>query len=711
VPRAVLEITADTSGIAAAFGAIRTMAQQTEREVKGSMQRAATGSANAYRTSARQQAADGDQASARGVAAANRSVQAFIRAEDQKRRAARLTAQTQQRVEQEATAHARVESAKRGLTAEQESRVKQTAAERLTRVYETEEKRQTAIAQREVTARNRNRGSVAHDIRRGLTVGRDAAINVARNAHSQIQDARAQRAESEHTLNNAFMQAGNSGIGTMMSPSEAAALRGRLQTEVTTGSLRGLSMGDVAEGLLAAQTQKSVLTAPTAQGRAAALEEQIKLLAFARNTSQSPREVLLAAGMLGDQGIVGADQMSTLMAMTGTGEGGSVELSTVVGSALGPLMQNIARAQRPGQTPEQRSASVRATVLESMATAEVEASAGANARPALNSLAQLRGSVESPLVADRLDRRLRATNHVALADQMIVRDRAGNASLRNRSPLAFMSQLITGMGGDANAAMNLLATGGPGAPMILGSPQRTAITLLAGASAGGGTIAQKVADLQAQGLRFGPAQVEAGRAVIDSEQRTALQSSEESRLTALSDNTSSVNQLSNSFSAFVARNPLGTTVAAASVPLAGQVAAGFIGRQLAGTVLGTALGVAAPVAGAAAGGGGVIAATGTAIAGGAAAINGMAAAGGAAALATTTAGVLVAAGTGLAIGGAANRAMGYTQQSDNPFDAAFYVEFGRSVRDAVRDGIASAPITATVSPVDATHARAQGAPR
>jgi len=30
------------------------------------------------------------------------------------------------------------------------------------------------------------------------------------------------------------------------------------------------------------------------------------------------------------------------------------------------------------------------------------------------------------------------------------------------------------------------------------------------------------------------------------------------------------------------------------------------------------------------------------------------------------------------------------------------------VRDAVRDGIASAPITASVSPVDATHAAAQG---
>ena len=683
MPRAVLEITADTSGIVAAFGAIRTAAQQTERDVRSSMQRAATGSAGVYRTSARQQVAEGERA-------ATRTVSTFIRAEEQKRRAARLTAATQERVERDATTLARTEAAKRGLTAEQEARVKQSAAERLTRVYESEEKRQTAIARREQAARDRNRSSVAHDVRRGLTIGRDAAINVARNAHTQIQDARAQRAESEHTLNAAFMQAGNSGTGTMMSAPEAAALRARLQAEVTTGSLRGLSMSDVAEGLSAAQTQKSVLTAPTAQGRAAALEEQIRLMTFARNTGQSPREVLLAAGTLQDQGITGADQMSTLMAMTGIGQAGSVELSTMIGSSLGPLMQNIARVRNPNQTPEQRSAAVRAAVLESMSVAEVSASAGGNARPTLNALAQLRGSVESPLMADRLDRRLRATNHADLAERMIVRDREGNASLRNRDPLAFMSQLITGMGGDANATMNLLATGGPGAPMILGSPQRTAINLLAGASAGGGTIAQKVADLQAQGERFGPAQVEAGRAIIDSEQRTALQSSEESRLSALSDNTSSLNQLSNAFAGFVARNPLGMTAAAVAGPLAGQVAAGVAGRAVAGTAIGRALGIA----GTGAGGAGLAATlTGTV---------------GAAGLATTAAAGLAAAGTGLAIGGQINSAMGHNQQSDNPFNAAFYVEFGRSVRDAVRDGIASAPITASVSPVDATHAAAQG---
>ena len=461
-------------------------------------------------------------------------------------------------------------------------------------------------------------------------------------------------------------------------------------------------MSDVAEGLSAAQTQKSVLTAPTAQGRAAALEEQIRLMTFARNTGQSTREVLLAAGTLQDQGITGADQMSTLMAMTGIGQAGSVELSTMIGSSLGPLMQNIARVRNPNQTPEQRSAAVRAAVLESMSVAEVAASAGGNARPTLNALAQLRGSVESPLMADRLDRRLRATNHAALADQMIVRDRAGNASLRNRSPVAFMSSLITGMGGNANATMNLLATGGPGAPMILGSPQRTAINLLAGASAGGGTIAQKVADLQAQGERFGPAQVEAGRAIIDSEQRTALQSSEESRLSALTDNTTSLNQLSNSFSEFTARNPLATVVAATGIPLLGQVAAGFIGRQLAGTALGTALGVAAPAGGAAAGGGGLIAGVGRAVLGAPALLGSLLTLGG-------------------SYGGVEQEdvqrqqreGQEYERQSARLGAAATAAHqpppTAAQIGAAVAAAILANPMTATVSAVDATHARTQGA--
>jgi len=288
---------------------------------------------------------------------------------------------------------------------------------------------------------------------------------------------------------------------------------------------------------------------------------------------------------------------------------------------------------------------------------------------------------------------------------MIVRDRAGNASLRNRSPVAFMSSLITGMGGDANATMNLLATGGPGAPMILGSPQRTAINLLAGASAGGGTIAQKVADLQAQGSRFGTAQVEAGRGIIDSEQRTALQSSEESRLTALSDNTSSINQLSNAFSEFAARNPLATTGLLASIPLLGQVAGGFIGRQLAGTAIGTALGVAAPA-------GATVAAE---LGGGALAVGGAVGATVIAPLAAAAAVTLATRPLDASNARAALRADG-TGGSDADMIRRFRASHAATppptadqIGAAMVSALRAAPITATVSPVDATHARTQAA--
>ena len=697
MPRAVLEITADTSGIAAAFGAIRTMAQHTERDVRSSMQRAATGSANAYRTSARQQATDGDQASARSVAAANRSVQAFIRAEDQKRRAARLTAQTQDRVEQEATAHARTEAAKRGLTAEQEARVKQTTAERLTRVYETEEKRQTAIAQREEAARNRNRSSVAHDIRRGLTIGRDAAINVARNAHTQIQDARGQRAESEHTLNAAFFQAGIGG-------DQATAMRAQVQAAITTGPLRGLSMDALSQSLMGAQTQFSVLSGATPEARQANLNRQLELASFARATFQDPTEVMRVGGMLSQQGIGGADQTSVLQSLTGMAQAGSIELSTLTSTALGPLMANIARTTNANQTPAQRAIAVRGAVGETMAVGEIGAAAGMTPRDSLNALAKMRGSVENPMMAERLDTRLRAANRADLADQLITRDPAGHASLRNRSAVGLMSSLVSGMGGDANAVSNLLSAGGSNAAMVLDAQQRRLIVGMASQTEGGGTIAQRVAGMQAQGARFGAGDVARGAAIVEGEQRTALVSSEESRLSALSDNTSSINQLSNAFSEFVARHPLGMTVASAAVPLAGQVAAGAAGRTVAGTALGRALGVAGTGAG---GGGGILAAGGQVL--------------------RRVLGVPALLGSLLTLGGS----YGGVEQEDVQTQQREGREYQRQsarlgaaataahqppptaaqIGAAVAAALLANPPTATVSPVDAQHVRTQAAPQ
>jgi hypothetical protein len=142
--------------------------------------------------------------------------------------------------------------------------------------------------------------------------------------------------------------------------------------------------------------------------------------------------------------------------------------------------------------------------------------------------------------------------------------------------------------------------------------------------------------------------------------------------------------------------------------VAGQVVAGRVATGVAGALTGGA---------AAGGGGGLLGALGTgAAAVGAAKAAGLASLAGAGGIGATLAssvgalgaGTVGAAavgslGAGLGVGYGINRAMGHDQQSDNPLNAAFYREFAQSVRDALE----GATITATVSPVDATHAAAQ----
>ncbi len=704
MPTAILKIDGDTSGLARAFGDMRAQAKATAEAIKSSMAGAAAAVTAAAQRGGRAQRAESARSAAQSERDAMRSVAMFLRSEDQKRRAARMTAVARERAEQDATKIAREEAAKRGLSAEQEARVRQSTLERLTRAHEEAERRQTATTKREQAQRTREGREIGTGLRRGLNVGRDAALNVAREAHSQIQDARGRRAESEHTLNAAFYQAGIGG-------QEAAGMRARLQREIASGGLRGLTMEDVAGGLMAAQTQFSVLSGATPQERAQRLNEQVSRMAFARNTFQDPGEVLRVSGMLSQQGVRGADQTAALQSLTGMAQAGSIELSTLTSTALGPLMANIARTTNAGMTAAQRAAAVRSTTAETMAVGEIGAAAGLTPRDSLNALAKLRGSVTSDVTQSRLYDRLRGAHREDLAAQLFQTGPGGRHTLRDASPVSLMSSLVSGFGGDANAVSNVLAAGGPGAPMVMDAQQRRLIMAMASQTSGGETIAQHVATMQATGSRFGIGDIGRGAAMVEGEQQTALRSAEATRDNALTDNTSAIVNLSNAFATWSTANPITSSAIQSGGGLLGGVIGGGvfsrIGTALAGTSVGGLLTGSTTI-------GGTLAA---------AKASGLAALSGAGSLGATLAGSVGAAGAGtvgavvtgsLAAGGAAgygiNRALGHNQQSDNPLNAAFYTEFARSVRDAVRDGIASAPITAAVSPVDAAHAAAQ-APR
>ena len=67
---------------------------------------------------------------------------------------------------------------------------------------------------------------------------------------------------------------------------------------------RGMDPQAVAEGILQAQTQFSVLAQPGMSPQQA-LQQQLDLAGFAQDTRQDPGEVMRVAGMLGQQGITG----------------------------------------------------------------------------------------------------------------------------------------------------------------------------------------------------------------------------------------------------------------------------------------------------------------------------------------------------------------------------------------------------------------------
>ena len=718
MPRAVLQIDADTSGLLAAFAAVRGAAKAAEADVKASMSNAVRASTAGYQRTgrvARDEAVRTARAEEQG---AQRSLAAFVRSEDQKRRALAMTAASRRRAETDATKFAQDEARKRGLTGEQEARVRQGALERFTRQYESAEKRQTAIAQREASARSRQGSQIGTGLRRGLNVGRDAAFNVAREAHSQIQDARQRRAASEHTLNAAFFQAGIGG-------NEATAMRSRLQREIATGGLRGLSMEDVAGGLMEAQTQSSVLTGASPAERAQRFNDQIGLMRFARNTYQDPSEVLRAGGMLSKQGITGAAQMDVLRNMTGMAQAGSIELSTVMSTALGPMMANIARSTSSGQTPEARAASVRSAVLETMAVGELTSAGGLTPRHALNALAALRTEVTSPVMAGRVRQRLIGEGRTDLADRLTSQDAQGRVTLRNQSAVGFVSDLMQGMGGDTNAVTNLLRSGGSRSAMVLGSPVRTLISALASQGSGGRTIGENVARMQAEGSTFGMGDVGRGAAMVDAEQQTALRAAEATRDNALTDNTSAIVNLSNQFATWSTSNPVASSAMQSGGGLLGGILGGAtfsrIGTALAGT------GVGGLLTGATSIGGTIAAAKASALAllGSAGGI-GATLAGTVGAAGAGTIGAVV--GAGAALGGGAGTLINRAVYDDatmrdttgrstreasgqaaytNVFSADMWRGFSTSVSQAVRDGLSNATVTATVAPVDAAHAASQ----
>jgi hypothetical protein len=335
-------------------------------------------------------------------------------------------------------------------------------------------------------------------------------------------------------------------------------------------------------------------------------------VSFAANSRQDIGQVLRLRGVLGQQGIRGADAQSAMMALTGIGRAGSIELGNLTKEALGPLMQNIAFATGrlgPRATAAERAAAVQQATVRTLAVGEVGAAAGLSSRDALNALAKLDRYTVNDSAMGTLRARLmgRGESGRRLAAEMFseARDASGarvyRLQGRYRDSLQMSSALLTHTGGNVAELTNMLASSGPGRAMVMDSQTRRLVMGLASQTATGESISQRVARMAGE-ANYTAADLAAEGQIRAGEQTTRLTTNEEERRQGLSDNTSSLNRLTEKLDSLAAKNPIlaaaGAGLATAAAPAAGRAVATALvngGRGAAVTSAG-ARGAAATVA-------------------------------------------------------------------------------------------------------------------
>lgn len=718
MPRAVLEIDATTAGIVAAFGQIRTQAQETERVVRASMGNLFAGIPAGSRRAQQSVYRDTQQITRDQERAAQASVRAFVRAEEQKRRAAQLTAEGRARAERQASEIARTEAQRRGLTAEQEARVRTTALERVTRTVEREERQQTAIRSREAARRERDARTIGHGIRRGLNVGRDAAMPVAREAHSQIQDARRARMEAEVYVSNALYQAGGA------RPDIQAAMR----TVTSFAADRSISTDTIARAMQVSQSEFSVFgdRNTSAQERATRLQSFLQTVELGRNVGVDEGEFARLSGLFQNQGFAPQLQRQLLLFAAGASQRGAVEVGSITRETMPAITARIglatAAARQSGADPQQ--AAIEA-FRQSLAELQVaKGTQGASPREAGNAMRNLTQSLRGGVTQERLRGNIINTfgPRSPLAQSLFEQDpeRRGHHRLRQQflNPLQLISEMSR-FGVTADQFENITRGGGHGNPQSLQSNQRRILGNLLNVDQEGVSNIQKVRDIMDPSVALTESDVTRGQGVFAGTAQAQFTKLEEQRINALTEGTSAVVRFSNALDDFSRSNPILSTalqtggglvsgvLGSAMINRAGQY---FAGNGLAARAFQflSGTGGEAAVAGEAAGAGEVAATVGS----GARFLAGRA--NPVAAFLTTMLTpsnfrqaayddrALIAAHRGAGGGGAGRTAA--AMALNRPPSAQ---EIGNAVAESLRQ----APLTAVVSPVDATHAATTAAPR
>lgn len=593
--RAIADVRADYERAAAALGGVNRRRGDDQAKAEAAARRsAAQARQRAEAAAQKQRDRDAKAEAARAKKLADQTAKDHAKAETKRTRDSEKASKARQRLaDQEAKAHDRAEKRKTA-DAEREGR-------RRTRLAETEARQRARQDER----RSNGRARFAGEVIRGVVT---SGAGVARDLHGQYQDARRQRAATLETVAQGITQVG----------ADPATVRQALGIITAQAREHGMTADDLASAVTAAQTEFSVLGSRAEYNRMAPgdareamlnrLRSTIGYAVQGRNLGVDASEFTRLAGMFSQQGVTGVeDLLSRTVAMA---QRGAMSPGAVTRQAMAPVIQQmntameLARASAPANaTPAERAARVqqaaRNAYVDTFAELQILRSRGWTARRGGNSLATMSQQLTGNARAEAMRNNLRVAQRNARGPMRASLDallstgegglfeadptQRGHFRLREayRGRALNLGARLAEAGLDANTAANLFAGGGRGNRQSLLAPWRQLMGSLLGSDATGTRGFEAVRELSTVTLSRG----EQGRMAqfFENSPLAQLNRNEEARLTALTDNTSALLQLSNRFADWQAHNPLGDAAVSGGTSLLGSLlSAATIGRLVRG---------------------------------------------------------------------------------------------------------------------------------
>jgi len=598
---------------------------------------------------------------------ARRQQRAFAQMLREKVSAERRAAAESDRLQRQQTANAdralRARLADQTRAYREESRLRQQAANEARRTYQQQER-----------ARSRAIGSRGAAIGRGMGQVGSAGVGIASGLHGQMVDARRQVAESQSALYRALVESGASGA-------DAARLS---RSAVTQAHQAGIDPSALLGGIARAQTEFSVLGSAnerenmTAQQRTASVEESLRNAMRQGITGQrlggDPGETLRLAGMFRQSGFDPGMIDDLLSRTTALAQRGAVEMSAVTSQSMAAIqrrMNQAAEATGPNATTEQRRNAMRNAYIQTFAEQQILRSRGFTPRAGGNAMAAMNAALMNTRTGEAMITNLQTVSDAAnrntpegqarrrqIAALMDDRNAGGlfetdpeNGRRRLRSQYRgnalALSEALTRAGLGATETGNIFGGGGTGNRQALQANWRQLMGAMIATNAEGVSGARATRELMEGNLT--PDDRRRLENANANDPMSEYIRREGERLDALTNNTGAMGRLSQSFEAWVARNPLASTVMGGLSGIVGGLAMRAIpGLVGAGTSAAGALGLS--------GIGASIASVALPL------------------LATVGAG----AGGGL-IGYGINSLMGHSGPEANPFAGQFWSDFGSSI--------------------------------